>query len=186
MTSYAEELTKKVFKFYLPRNKVIYNYRPNWLKNPETGKNLEIDIFYPNLKLAIEYQGFHHLTNKQIKKDAIKESIFNQRKIDLVKIIFVYRIVRQAMRLYKRNKIKYKMFNKKVSPEIKRKINFYGNLKEKNCNNPTIKRYYLNTRFEINLDKYKKRQAKEIASNIRLRKAKGFYEKYNLVYPTSI
>jgi hypothetical protein len=34
--------------------------RPDWLKNPETGRNLEIDIYFPKLKLAVEYQGKQH------------------------------------------------------------------------------------------------------------------------------
>ena len=34
--------------------------RPEWLKNPKTGYNLEIDIYFPKLKLAVEYQGRQH------------------------------------------------------------------------------------------------------------------------------
>lgn len=43
----------------------IYNLpfssvRPNFLKNPKTGKNLELDMYNPQMKLAIEYQGAQH------------------------------------------------------------------------------------------------------------------------------
>lgn len=34
--------------------------RPNFLKNPKTGKNLELDMYNEDLKLAIEYQGAQH------------------------------------------------------------------------------------------------------------------------------
>lgn len=38
-----------------------YNYRDlDWLRNPETNSKLEIDIWVPNLKLAIEYDGKQH------------------------------------------------------------------------------------------------------------------------------
>lgn len=34
--------------------------RPDFLKNPKTGKNLELDMYNEDLKLAIEYQGAQH------------------------------------------------------------------------------------------------------------------------------
>lgn len=34
--------------------------RPNFLRNPETGRNLEIDCFNPVLKLGVEYNGKQH------------------------------------------------------------------------------------------------------------------------------
>lgn len=34
--------------------------RPDFLKNPKTGKNLELDMYNPSLKLALEYQGVQH------------------------------------------------------------------------------------------------------------------------------
>lgn len=39
----------------------IHNYRPDWLKNINTGRNLELDIWIPSLKIGIEYDGstFH-------------------------------------------------------------------------------------------------------------------------------
>ena len=39
----------------------IHNYRPDWLKNINTGKNLELDIWIPSLSIGIEYDGstFH-------------------------------------------------------------------------------------------------------------------------------
>lgn len=36
------------------------NIRPDFLKNPETGRNLELDCFNARLKLAVEYNGQQH------------------------------------------------------------------------------------------------------------------------------
>lgn len=42
--------------FGLPFDKI----RPDWLKNPETGRRLELDCYNDLLKLAVEYNGIHH------------------------------------------------------------------------------------------------------------------------------
>lgn len=34
--------------------------RPNWLANPETGHNLELDCYNDDLKIAVEYNGIQH------------------------------------------------------------------------------------------------------------------------------
>jgi hypothetical protein len=36
--------------------------RPDFLKNPATGRNLEIDCFNNQLKIGLEYQGFHKIS----------------------------------------------------------------------------------------------------------------------------
>ncbi len=41
-------------------NKPFYTVRPPFLKSTETGKNLELDCFNPELKLAVEYSGRQH------------------------------------------------------------------------------------------------------------------------------
>jgi hypothetical protein len=38
----------------------FYTTRPNWLKNPETGRNLELDFLNEELRVAIEYNGIQH------------------------------------------------------------------------------------------------------------------------------
>lgn len=42
------------------------NIRPKILRNPKTGKNLEYDIFFKNIKVALEFQGEQHYTNEKI------------------------------------------------------------------------------------------------------------------------
>jgi hypothetical protein len=49
-----EELLFEIISFYLPSRKVERNYRPDWLKNPATGKNLELDVYVPDLAMAWE------------------------------------------------------------------------------------------------------------------------------------
>jgi hypothetical protein len=41
-------------------NKPFKTCRPNWLKNPETGHNLELDCYNEELKIAVEYNGSQH------------------------------------------------------------------------------------------------------------------------------
>lgn len=61
--------------FYLMENgfDIKQNIRPNWMKNPSTGYNLEIDIFIESLNIGIEYDGvfWHQDVAKDIRKDQI-------------------------------------------------------------------------------------------------------------------
>lgn len=41
-------------------NKQFVSVRPGWLKNPETGGNLELDCYNDELKIALEYNGIQH------------------------------------------------------------------------------------------------------------------------------
>jgi len=53
------------------------NYRPDWLKNPKTGRNLEIDIWIPSLKVGIEYDGvWRH--SKETKLSKLKATLICQ------------------------------------------------------------------------------------------------------------
>lgn len=35
-------------------------HRPNWLTNPDTNRQLEIDMYNENIKFGVEYNGKHH------------------------------------------------------------------------------------------------------------------------------
>lgn len=52
--SHSEILAKQVLDQYFGSFKKLDNVRPNWLEG------LEIDRFYPNLGIAIEFQGDQH------------------------------------------------------------------------------------------------------------------------------
>jgi hypothetical protein len=56
--------------------------KPNWLKMPDTGYNLELDGYCEELKLAYEYQGEQHTTPTAFYKDRLDKF---QRRIELDK-----------------------------------------------------------------------------------------------------
>ena len=75
--SYCEDIFEKALKLILKSSvKVKRNYRPNWLKNPETGKSLELDFYIPEINLGFEIQGQHHFTDSLQKERDIFNSIF--------------------------------------------------------------------------------------------------------------
>jgi len=85
MTSNFENIIRKVFRHLLPKETVEYNIRPNWLKY-KTGNNLEIDIFFPRIKLAIEVNGFTHDHNFQKERDIFKWKQCKKQRIFLLNI----------------------------------------------------------------------------------------------------
>lgn len=71
--------------------------RPDFLKNPETGRNLECDLMNPDLKICIERHGeqhykhvdhFHtkHDFKKQLERDQLKEKLLAMNGYKLYKI----------------------------------------------------------------------------------------------------
>lgn len=98
-TSKAEEECRKILAklFRVP----FPSCRPDFLKNPRTGRNLELDCYNEDLKLALEYNGPQHYNNKvynMSEEDYIKllqRDVFKKKKcaylgIDL--IIVPYRV----------------------------------------------------------------------------------------------
>lgn len=58
--SKGEQICKDVIeKIY---NKPFHCVRPSFLKNPETNRNLELDCYNDELKIAVEYNGIQHYT----------------------------------------------------------------------------------------------------------------------------
>ncbi|MDD4931377.1 MAG: hypothetical protein PHG66_04520 [Candidatus Colwellbacteria bacterium] len=55
-----EERCREIIQsiYNLPFKKV----RPEFLKNPKTGRNLELDMYNEGLKIAVEYNGIQHRT----------------------------------------------------------------------------------------------------------------------------
>lgn len=70
--------------------------RPDWMRNPETGKNLEIDCYSDDLKIGIEYNGPHHYQwpnwTKQSKTQFINQYRRDQAKPDMCDSMGVYLI----------------------------------------------------------------------------------------------
>jgi hypothetical protein len=79
-----ELLTKKVRGVVGGKTKMITDYRPEWMRNPKTGKNLEIDVYLPEFALGIEYQGYRHFyghgTDKRRERDIFKIGLAKKRK----------------------------------------------------------------------------------------------------------
>ena len=70
----------------LTKKKIISNDRTQIL-NPETNKYLELDVYIPELKKAIEYNGFYWHNNKYSKyKDDQKQIQCKKKGIDLLVI----------------------------------------------------------------------------------------------------
>lgn len=62
------------------------NYRPNWLKNPETGRNLEIDCYDETEKIGLEFHGEQHYEyNSHFHKGKVDNFIGNIRRDDFKK-----------------------------------------------------------------------------------------------------
>lgn len=74
---------------------LFFKVRPNWLKNPATGSNLELDGYCDELKLAFEYQGRQHASNytqfagdleNQFVRDKIKRDLCKENGVHLIEI----------------------------------------------------------------------------------------------------
>lgn len=91
--SKQEDLLEQKLRSCLGRVRIIRNFRPDWLKNPTTNRPMEIDIYLPDFRLGIEFQGFYHfnsVTKDDRKvdwtryKDTIKHAIARKRKVYII------------------------------------------------------------------------------------------------------
>jgi hypothetical protein len=96
--SISEKLTCMVFEEFLGRA-VQVNIRPDFLKNPETGRNLELDMFDPETKIAIEYNGSQHYEdntkfNNNFKEQQYRDSLKKKlcQDIGIILIIVPYTV----------------------------------------------------------------------------------------------
>jgi hypothetical protein len=72
--------------------------RPNFLQNPTTRKNLELDFYCPELNLALEYQGGQHYRFNQsyhnsvqdfygqLERDRIKQELCTRHGVTLIQV----------------------------------------------------------------------------------------------------
>lgn len=91
-----ERETRRVFEQLT--GKTFCKVRPRFLRNPQSGRNLELDGFSEELKLAFEYDGelhchypnaFHRSKeafDQQKKRDALKDALCEQAGICLIRV----------------------------------------------------------------------------------------------------
>jgi hypothetical protein len=92
--SAGEEKCRQVLSRIYPHYK-FETYRPNFLKNPETGRNLELDLYNDRLKLAVEFNGRQHYQHtpffqtkdefkEQKRRDELKKKLCKKNGITLI------------------------------------------------------------------------------------------------------
>lgn len=87
MLSFGERLLRKYLKKCFGNEEVEYNYREAGIFNPETHMPLELDLYYPRLMVAFEFQGKQHKTDiEQKKRDKIKKQQCKNKHILLFTI----------------------------------------------------------------------------------------------------
>lgn len=77
------------------------NVRPNILRNPDTGRNLELDFFFEEQKVAIEYDGRQHHEYvpwfhrggivdfvAQQRRDRLKDDLCRHHGIKLIRVSY--------------------------------------------------------------------------------------------------
>lgn len=169
--SIGEFLLKKLLDEIFLNTPYEDNYRPNFLKNIKTGKNLEIDRYYPSLKLGFEYNGLqHNMFEYQKDKDKIK--LMRCKKEDITLIIIEskdlnYRKYPNMSIFYKINNVLPRFFSlKNINKNTKRAIAIYGLFCEKKYMNWRIQnqRKYKNSNMIYN---YNKLQTEETESVIK-------------------
>jgi len=84
----------KIILDELLKTEILQNYKKfDWLKNTKTGLKLEIDLWVPELKLAIEYDGEQHftpvcfggITKKEASKNLEQTKYLDHIKNNLIK-----------------------------------------------------------------------------------------------------
>ena len=96
-SSKGEDLVAEALQNIL-QSPIKRNIRPNFLRNPETGKNMEIDCFNEDYAVAVEYNGIQHYKfpsvfykNKedfyaQVYRDRLKRKLCDENNIYLISI----------------------------------------------------------------------------------------------------
>jgi hypothetical protein len=82
----SEELCRAVFQIIFKNN--FIKIRPDWLRNPVTGRNLELDGFalIDNVKIAFEHDGFYHNSEKTKNLDSLKDKLCEKADVKLIRI----------------------------------------------------------------------------------------------------
>ena len=84
-------LTQMVIYLYVKYyfNSALMNFRPNWLKNKHTGMNFELDIYIPEIKTALEYDGYNTIHSEENKTTKTKYQMISESNM-IDKMIVIY------------------------------------------------------------------------------------------------
>lgn len=130
--SYGQNLLKQYLNLLITNKILNINYRPDWLFG------MELDIFYPELGLAFEFQGHQHFAPSesfgncvdQKNRDKLKKKLCEDNQIILVVIDaseleytrLIFRLKQAGGKLKRLNK-KLKFIRKKLDKESLRRLN---------------------------------------------------------------
>lgn len=93
--SVGEELCARIMSEHYKRDMKI-NIRPSFLRNPKTGKCLELDVYDQISKTAVEYNGAQHYKypntfhkteeefNDQVYRDKLKKKLCKKENVSLI------------------------------------------------------------------------------------------------------
>lgn len=84
-SSIGEKILREILDEIIINKNAIYNYRGNEITNDITGQPLELDIYYPDLKLAFEFQGEQHYKETNFANAKQVNSIKQRDEIKVVK-----------------------------------------------------------------------------------------------------
>lgn len=148
VTPVKEEICRNIFeKIY---NKPFPTKRPSFLKNPDTGRNLELDGYNEELKIAFEYNGQQHYDfpntfhktldefQRQVERDKFKKEKCNQNNIKLITI--PYTVDKNDMESFIKTKLGLPINHKidhNINHNIDHKINRQSGFKPERLSNLT-------------------------------------------------
>ena len=97
--SIGEDLTCAAMEVILGRS-VVRGIRPDHLRNPATGRNLEYDCWDPVGRIAVEYDGAQHYRytpryhnseaafHNQLERDRLKTRLSEQAGVRLIRVAY--------------------------------------------------------------------------------------------------
>lgn len=116
--SVGENIVREIFQKTF--NDEFISVRPDWLKNPDTNYNMELDGFCEKLKLAFEYNGVQHYKQSffQSEKAFKRQQIRDQYKINITKELGINLIIIKSFKQFNVNKMKAKIKDELIKANL--------------------------------------------------------------------